>query len=296
MGVAEDVMAKYPNLSFLLNDPEVGPLLIAAVDPYQGFSPETFQTKLYQTNWWRTRSKSGRENEILKNTDPTTYRDKEYGYGHELRAHARGLGLELTPDQLTWFSTLGLNAGMDANSQQMTDYLLPLFEQQGGRVLHGYGAAGVAKQEISNIIRGAWFQPIDSWEWLADAAIGVASGHDTLESVNARVASQAWGMFPHLKQQLEAGQTLADIFNPYRQVVAEELEMGSLEDVDMSPAGEWRSLMSFRDPTTGETRLPTESEVRTMARKKPQWWQTSHGKEADAGATRSLLQIFGQVA
>lgn len=291
MGVAEDVMAKYPNLAFLLGDPEIGPLLVAAVDPNAGFSAETFQTKLYQTNWWRSRSQQGREQEIKKHTDPATYWSEQYGYAAEVSALAHEtLGRALTPDEGHWLATVGLNAGWAPNSAMMLHKISELANH--GMIQQGYGSAGVAKGQVETLARSQWFRNAPE---AAKQGADIAFGRDSIESMNERLRALSWAMFPHLRPQLTDGMTLADIFNPYRQIIAEELELGSAEHVAMDEGGEWRSLLSFRDPKTKEVRLPTESEVRTMARQKPQWWKTSRGRESDAGMARTLLQTFGEI-
>jgi hypothetical protein len=159
--------------------------------------------------------------------------------------------------------------------------------------MQGKGEAGAAKNEVENLIRGEWFAPVDL-NWLARSGIDIVSGQDSLESMNARLASQAWHWYPHLRQQITEGQTMAQIFNPYRQVIADELELGSAENVSMNNT-KWSQLAQWRDPKTGEMRLPTMSEVQTLARSQPEWWKTSGGKQADAQGTKTLLQIFGQV-
>jgi len=292
MAAADMVMEQYPQLAFLLNDPEIGPLLLQAVDPNAGFDANTFQSKLMATNWFRSRSQQSREEEIQKWTDPTTYWAEADAYADQLREIANTLGRPISDAESLWLTTVGLNQGVAADSASMRENLRALISP--AQVMQGVGTAGAAKNEIENLVRGQWFAPLDTG-WLAQAGISVATqGGETLESINARLASQAYNWYPHLRQQITEGQTMADIFNPYRQVIAEELELGDIENVSMNNT-EWSQLAQWRDPKSGEMRLPTMSEVRTLARSRPQWWQTSKGKEADAGGTRALLQMFGAV-
>lgn len=290
MGALEMVQQNYPSLAWLVNDPEIGPLLLQAVDPNSGFDANTFQAKIQQTNWFRSRSKQGRENEVLAHTDPQTLNDASRAYGAELSQLGAEMGAVFTADQVRFLTAAGMNGGWSADSQIMRDAIAAMVDPRAAAM--GQGTSGAAKHQIESLARGQWFAPVGNnlGEW----GISVAAGKDTLESINARYASQAWNMYPHLRQQITEGQTLADIINPYRQIVAEELEMGNLEQVDMNNP-EWRQLLQWRDPASGEIRLPTASEAQTMARNRPQWWQTSKGRQADAGATRSMLQIFGGI-
>jgi hypothetical protein len=88
---------------------------------------------------------------------------------------------------------------------------------------------------------------------------------------------------------------LADITSGYRQVIAEELELDSPDAVDPM-RGEWRKLLGTRDEKTGQMRLMTEAEVVAQARNRPQWWQTSHGRQTDAATTAGILKVFGRRA
>jgi len=291
MGALEMVQQNYPSLAWLVNDPEIGPLLLQAVDPNTGFDANTFQSKLQETNWFRSRSRQERENEILAHTDPATLQAEQYGYHAELRALANEFGASLNDAQVTWLTAVGLNGGYAANSAIMRDSIAALVDPRQAAL--GFGSAGEAKHAVESLARGQWFANVNGLN-LGQWGTSIVAGRDSLESVNARYASEAWNMYPHLREQITGGQTLADIVNPYRQIIAEELEMGSVEQVDMNNP-EWRQLLQWRDPASGEIRLPTASEVQTMARSRPQWWNTSNGREADASSTRGLLEVFGGV-
>lgn len=293
--VTQRVIEQYPSLAFLLGDPEIGPLLIQAVDPNVGFSPQTFEARLHETNWWKTTPAPAREELIQANTDPATFWAEAGAYGDELQAIAsERFGVWLDPAQRLWLTAYGQNAGLAPSSASMLQYI-----RQGvastGTVLSGQGVAGAAKSQVESVIRGEWFAPIADLNWLAKTGADIAQGVTTLDSIRAQMQSQAWNMYPHLRQQITEGQTLADIFNPYRQIIAEELEMGSVEAVDMN-SPEWRRLLDWRDPNSGEARLPTASEVQRLARDRRQWWDTSKGRAADAGMTRTILEAFGKVS
>ena len=294
MGVLEMVQAQYPSLVFLLGDPELGPLLAQAVDPFTGFDPNTFQAKLQETNWFRSRTREARENEIRLATDPATHWAELGEYADSVDEQFKALaGRGLDANERLWFAAIGTNQGIPADSATMRNWLRGLVNP--AAVMQGVGTAGAAKNEIENLVRGQWFAPLDLG-WLAQAGISVATqGGETLESINARLASQAYNWYPHLRKQITEGQTMADIFQPYRALISEELELGGAENVSMNST-EWSQLAQWRDPETGEMRLPTMSEVQVLARNRPQWWQTANGRKTDAGSTAAILRMFGQRA
>lgn len=293
--VAEALFQQYPWVRALFGIPEIQALILEAVDPNVGFDPNAFQAKLFNTTWWRETPEPQRQAFIQQATDPSTYWSDIYAYTAEISAISDQLGRRLTPDEALWLAAVGKNRGISPDSAMMRHWLASALRPE--EVMQGQGAAGAAKSQVE-AIGHQWFRDVGldvDYNWLARSGIDVVSGQDSLESINARYQSQAWHMYPHLREQIESGQTLADIFNPYRQIIAEELEMGSLDEVDMGGNSEWRGLLWWGHPSEGKARMPTESEIRTWARDRPQWWQTSAGKQTDAASTRSLLQMFGKV-
>lgn len=296
MATPIEIATQFPFLHFLAADPEVGPLLASALNPDSPYSEDRFRAELMNTNWWKNRSSAARERESLYNTDPATFWANERLYSDQLRGLAWNMGLNLTEDQVVFLRTAGQNLGATPDSPTMMQALRQFISPQS--VMTGGGKLGSTKVELESLIKDQWFQPIASADWLANKAADIAFGITNIEGVNAELATQAWNMFPHLRQQIEAGQTMADIFNPYRQLISDELELGGMSNVSVMPGSEWRSLFDWRDPpkadgTAGNLRLPTESEVRKKARNRSQWWETSAGRQADATATSTALRMFG---
>lgn len=287
MSVLDQVMENYPSLAFLLQDPEIGPLLTEAVDPNKGFSPQTFQAKLYQTNWWRNTSATGRDWLIKVNTDPATAKQERGAYSAQLSAAAIRLGTHLSGAQLKWLTEMGLGQGIAVDDPRMLAELRKLMKPGGGK-----GDIGVAAQQVRALAESTWYVRPSS-KSIYDVAGRIATGLDTLESANARFAAEAARRFPHLGSRIQGGETLADITSGYRQVIAEELELGSPDAVDPM-RGEWRDLLGVRDDKTGDMRMLTEAEVISRARNRTEWWQTSHGRQTDAQATSSILRMFGK--
>jgi len=290
--VAETVMAQYPSLAWLLNDPEVGPLLTQAVDPNVGFSAQTFQAKLMETTWWKTRSEAGRNFEVQWNTDPATATQSVDAYVAELNALANNLGVGLTNDQKLYIAHWGLGHGAAPNSAQIRQQLINLSAASNGNIIGGTGQLGVISAQIGDLFRGQWFYDSTMQGYL-DLTKAVGAGYDSLESINARLKVQAAQRFPHLADRIAAGETLAQIAAPFQQLVANELELDGPGAVSMMPGSEWQELWNYRDPDTGDMRAMTESEALAKIRDRAAWWQTSKGQQLDSTATTNMLNIFG---
>jgi hypothetical protein len=290
--VAETVMAQYPSLAWLLNDPEVGPLLTQAVDPNIGFSAQTFQAKLMETTWWKTRSAAGRQFEVQSNTDPASAIQSVDAYTANLQALSNNLGVGLTNDEKLMLAHWGLLTGNAPDSAIMRQKLIDLSESDNPAIIGGTGQMGVLAQDIGSLFRGQWFYDSTMQGYL-DLTKAVAAGYDSLESINARLKVQATQRFPHLADRINAGETLAQIAAPFQQLVANELELPGPGAVSMAAGSEWQELWNYRDPDTGELRAMTESEALAKIRDRAAWWQTSKGQQLDSTATTNMLNIFG---
>lgn len=288
--VAERVMRDYPILGWLLKDPEVGPLLTQAVDPNAGFDPATFQAKLYQTKWWRSKSETQRQWEILKHTDPGAVREKRTAYGTELRALGNQLGVRLSGNQLRLLTELGLSQGQAANSQQALDGLMKL---RGGPNNKQPGTIDNLRQQIRGMANSMFMVPMASTT--ADRlAEGVASGNRSMEGIEASLRIQSAKLYPHLKAHIDRGETMADLTDSYRQLIAQELEVDP-ERVDLFSNPYWNKVINH-DPEGGgkDVRMMNMQEALVHARSRPEWWKTQGGKAQSADFSNTLLKMFGK--
>jgi hypothetical protein len=127
---AETILRDYPSFAFLLNDPEIGPLLLQAIDPNVGFDFASFQAKIMQTNWWKTSSASQRQWETLLATDPATANQQAEQWKQTLKAEAEQAGISLSDDQVAWMTAFYLPKGVAANDQQILRDITHLYQDQ----------------------------------------------------------------------------------------------------------------------------------------------------------------------
>lgn len=132
MTPSEQILRDYPSFAYLLNDPEIGPLLLEAIDPNKGFDAATFQAKIMQTNWWKTSSASQRQWETLIATDPATAEQQKSQFSNTLAESARRAGVNLSGDQLNWLTNWYLPKGIAANDPQIARDIFNLYKDQPG--------------------------------------------------------------------------------------------------------------------------------------------------------------------
>lgn len=288
MSVRDRVMETYPFLSFLLNDPEIGPLLTEAVDPNKGFSAQTFQGKLMQTTWWRTHGENARKNLIQKYSDPATYKSEMGGYMAELRARAQALGVNLNNAQLRWFTAIGTNGGHAPNSQFMTDTLIRSLRQG---VQAGGGVRRTAARAAQQMARRDYGTQMSS-KTAASWGDLIARGAKTMDDLKTAFQDQAMRMYPQFATGLQQGFTIGELTDSYREIIASELELDP-ERIDFSE-GRWSKVLNWRDGTDKPLRAPTAQEVQRLAREDKRWWKTTHGRQTDASMAQGVLAMFGK--
>jgi hypothetical protein len=151
--------------------------------------------------------------------------------------------------------------------------------------------------------RDEYFLPVEWW-WAQGHAISIATGEIDEATMRQELLNHAANAFPQMGDWIMQGRTPAEIVAPLRGFAADELEIDPLQ-IDIGRP-EWRfmtgvpadgaSTSATPAGKTGGWRLPTESEVREQARRDVRWWDTSRGRQADAGMSRTLLQAFGKRA
>lgn len=290
MGVREDVLEQYPTLGFLLNDPEVGKLLRDAVDPNQGFSPQTFQAKLYQTRWWKNRSQSAREFDIIAHTDPGTYRQNLSQYRNQLAAVANRLGVNLTSKELGWISASNMRQGLNADSRETLMSLVRLRRSSGRH--QAAGAIRTSSHAARNRARGDYFLSMGSKSAQKWGEM-IAMGERTEQDLDDYLRHQAASMYPHLNGSLQAGFTMRDLFSEHAAVIAEELEFDP-ERVNLMD-GKWRQVLRTSDGKGG-FRPMSLSETQRLARSDDRFWSTNKGQQEEARMVTFLGNTFGETA
>lgn len=284
------VREQYPELAWLFNDPEIGPLLRDAVDPNRGFSPTTFQAKLYQTNWFKRQSQAARQWQILKNTDPGEANARRAQYRAEIGRLSQSLGINLTNGQAMLAAEAALQYGWDLNGGQLLEAIAAHGRKTGK---YGAGAIRTTAEKAKSLSSGQYFLPMsnaDAYKW----GDWVARGMRTEQDLQIELQNRAISRYRHLAQELSAGNTMEDIFAGHRALIAQELELAP-DSIDFTK-GQWAKVIGVPDPNGKGVRSMTLSETQTLARQDNRWWATSNGREADAGMANFVLKMFGRRA
>ncbi len=239
------IKAAYPQLAYLIDDPEIGPILQQA------------------------------------NDDPEAQQKLE-GYRNQVREIQGNLGYNLDAGYIDYFANKMYREGLDAKTIQsrIVDEITPLI---------GATEKSPVLAEIRKASQdwGVVFDTPTLNHWLAE----LGSGRQTVDNLNQAMRDQMTNMFPQLANQFQQGQTFRQVTDPYKQIIAQTLELAP-EQVDFIGDPKWRNVISHVDPTTGQTRLMSSVEAAQYARSQPEWAQTTNFRDRSDGVIRNLQGVF----
>jgi hypothetical protein len=287
--VRAKIQEAYPGFSYLLDVPEVANLLEQAFTG--GWSESRFLASLYATNYYRERSESQRRADVLAKLDPAEYSRQAWANFSKIDEFAAKLGVNLSYEEKGFMAASQLNQGRDINDPAEQMLLLNWLHAHPDRVTR-QGTIWANAQRADQISRQEFFYAPE-FRHIIDAGINFTLGADTEDAYRQNLAEWFATITPHLANRLKAGETYAQIVNPLRDYVAKELELGSLEDVDMISTNQWKWLMGMPDPTSGEVRLPTQQEVISAARKDPRWNRTVGGTALATSLVDGITKSLG---
>lgn len=272
--------------SFLNSIPEVRALFKSAVA--EGWSKDKFSAKLRDTNWFKNTSADERKSMLEWATDPATYAQKWEQFNIKSRSIAAKLGI--IENDFTWQkiheATMGLmTKGWDEGYAryflgQYVD-LISTGQQQ--------GEAGQAWDQLKQYAYSMGIKQSD--EWYQERSRLVARGIATIQDYKSEINLLAKAQFPQWNKQIEGGQTVADIAQPYLQSMATILELpaGSVNLFDDTI----RKTLSWTDPKTMEKGAKPLWQFENELRSDPRWKQTKNAQDSLMQVGHKVLADFG---
>ncbi len=312
----QQVRTQYPAYAYLLTIPELRQLLLDAVNPDIGFSAQEFEARFQATAWYRSHSDSSRQWDAFLNADPASAEQQIRQRAAEISELVGSLGAAFPHEYVRHVADTAIRYGL--NDAELRDYVMQ-FVPTTAPTTTPSGSLGTTYQEVRRLARSEWLVPMsdqDAWQWTR----WIAEGNTTIEGYRATLADAARARFSHLSDQIDQGIPPSAYFAPYRQMIADELEINS-EAVDLMDA-RWADILSYSDPSTpgpsvtgmrqegeapgerhnpqrrvaGGVRAMTMSEAQRFVRTQPEWERTSRARGMAAGLGNELLRTFGALA
>lgn len=277
-------------LAFMNSDPELKRLFKTAVK--KTWDVNMFTARLRATKWFRKNSASVRNAIMQETSDPATYRQnvrkmraqvqdvwgKAYGGGtigaKQINAWAE------TAYRMGWSEEILLNQmGAAVNFQKL------LKSKSLG------GTAAETSQQMDQLISQYGLRLGDSWK--AGQLRRVMLGNDTTAGIQDRVKDMAKQQYRAFADQIDAGRTVEELADPYRQRMADLLEINP-NDVSVRDRHIY-GAMTAKDPKTGQATAQDINDFADQIRRDRRWQYTNNAKEQVANVTSNLLRNFGLV-
>ena len=249
------------------------------------YTPERFQAELRGTQWYQITAESRRKAQILQAADPQTYASdiEQLRVRVSMMAAEMGATVALSQGDLGGMVNEFFHYGYDDNQIRQT--LSGLVQYTDGRLL---GQAGQWETELRAYAQkqGITLSDPTIVSYVQSAVGGKTTINDAMTAIRTTAASA----YPHLAARMAAGETVADIADPYRQTMAKLLEVNP-ESLTVADPTIRMALQSKDDK--GQPVLRTLYDFENDLRKDKRWNKTKNAQDAAMGTVNRVLQDFG---
>lgn len=267
--------------SFLKSQPGVAKVF----DDYvkNNLSKEAFQAELRNTEWWQKNSESMRQVQAMKATDPATYEANLQATTVMVQQAAAKMGASIPPKKLKSIAEKALATNMDEAS--LANVLGGYVKFVGGTLK---GEAGQYENSIKSYASSQGVTLDD--QSIKNQAALIARKLATEDDFKNQIAQQAISSYPGYKQQIEAGQTIQDIANPYVQIMAQQLEVNpaSIKLTDPLIRSALNGVNADGKPTGMD-----QTTFLQRVRNDPRWSQTSNAQNDVMNVGVNVLKSMG---
>lgn len=269
--------------------PELGTLLATASK--QKWDQQRFIDAVQTTQWWRKNSDTAKQMIQLQATDPAQFTQSMNNAVTHVKLVAANLGIPLTDAQAKSQATADLFQGLDDATLQYQ--LGALYKGTGTQTGH----AATIDDQIRQTAAAYGIPVTESW---VDHETQMALMNGTgVEGAAAQLKEQAKSAYPSLVAALDAGQTTAQIAQPFIAQMSQTLELADsgiqLSDPTIQRALKGQQQLPPAGPSSGPPRpapppaMTSLHDFQQQLKTDPRWEHTDNAK-ADA---YSLLTNIG---
>ncbi|MGA4942146.1 C40 family peptidase [Streptomyces cinereoruber] len=270
--------------AFFKSQPELWKKLNEAVE--STWTPEKFQAEIKNTKWWKDNSATARQAQVMAKADPATYKATMEGARLQAQQLAVQVGAILAPTNVELLARNIVHLGWQED--QIRNYLGQYVKFGADKTL-----GGMAGQAASAIRKEAYALGVSVTDQsILNNAQYLVRGLTTMEKVQAGLREHAASLYPAWGEQIMAGATMQELATPYRQVMAQELQLPE-GDVDVfSP--KIKAALN-RTGADGKPAPMGLDEFTQMIRNGPEWRRTTAAVDKTVGIGREVLAQMGLV-
>lgn len=268
--------------SMLRSNDELYSLFKRAVS--QTWDQDRIMTEVRGTKWYRRNSESQRNAEALKATDPATYKQGLQQQRVRVRMMAVELGARISSKRIRELADHVYAGGWDDNQLRQT--LGRFIRFTDGRMM---GQAGAMTQEWNQYAdqMGMKYGHGQMKVWASRVAQGKMTPQDVLSRIQEAAASKYVGFADRIK----AGETVASVAEPYKQSMAEVLELNP-EDLNIRTS-KWLKRALMAKNADGRPEPMALWEFEDKLRHDPRWNSTDNAQDTLMETGRQVLRDFG---
>lgn len=277
-------------LAFMNSDPELKALFKKAVK--NTWDPNMFIARLRATKWFRKRSASVRNAIMMETSDPATYKVKVnqmYYRISDVWGKAYGQGTIPHKQLKAWAETA---FRMGWSEEQLLNQMGNAVGFQ--KLLRSKKLGGQAAQLLMQTEELARQYGVSvGMGWKANNIKRILTGNDTEAGIQMRIREMAKNKYKAFADRIEAGQTVAEIADPYVQQMAELLEMNP-NRVHLQGSLVQKAL-TYRN----KDGVPVAMDMHDFAdhvRRDSRWQYTDNAKREVSKVAGNLLRSFGLVS
>lgn len=249
-----------------------------------GWSPQRFIAEVQDTKWFKNHSDHWRQMWYLERTDPKTFKKRRNEVHRQLADAAGALGIDVPKKQLAEWADQALRFGWD--QAKINNVLAGAVKIRGKHEVGGGLRDAQDRLETFAFANGVKVNKPTMQKWLRQ----IVRGNGTVEEFERYIEKQAIAKFPNWRKELEAGMTVTEIAEPYRQTMAQLLELNPAE-LSVNDRLLRNALTQRTDK--GEYQAMSVADFEDAVRKDTRWQYTDNAREEVSGITASLLQSFG---
>lgn len=287
----QDMAASYGwALSVLRSNPELSKLFDNAVGG--SWDSQRFVANLRNTKWYKTHSESNRQNQVLKGADPAEYnRRLQQSKANVASAYTAMFGQAPNSALLNSMAMTAFTYGY--NDAELKDMIGKSFNVA-NQMKNGIGGTlGEAERQIRQAIDD---YGLDMGEpWIARQLNYVATGRTDATATANYLQKQAISKYSAYKDELEAGMTVKDIAEPFRQLMSKTLELSD-KGIAISDPTIQKALQN-RAPAKGKVPgAPAQMplwQFETQLKNDQRWNGTQNAQDSIMAAGRKVLADWG---
>lgn len=276
------VKEQYPELSYLLWHPEIGPILRDSAA--NSWPRERLQVAILETEWWRTTAESARVWDARLAVDPSSATAEWDQRTVSVLNMAQQYGAPVDEAGAKWLA--GRVIRENWSDDQLKRFLGSLVRNAGGA---NPGLITGKQAELKALSRRYLVNMRD-----ADAleyATRIAEGSTSQEAIETMLRNEAKSRFHWLAPQIDSGLSPMDLFGSTRNAIADTLEMDP-EQIDLNDP-KWSIITAPIQENGKPTRSMNFHEAQTWARNQTEWRYTQNANDSASRTALDLLKALG---